>query len=301
MAISDWWETKAMFWNISYTHSHNTKTLSLRWTFSLYSQRKTYLSAYLKPTASFELWTHDSSGSLLPQDIASSSFSSISASFSLFLSTCYSLYTAESPVFDSIILSNFPSSFLQVNFSGLWSLQILLPAIPVLAFMQAGCCCLADQLCLTLATLSGSSIHGISQARILEWVAISFSRGSSRPRDGIHVSWMSSELQADSFLISHLGRPIQAGVCSQIRLIRLLAEQIAFSALRSVILDLCCVAPLTSPSCVIVSPTLIIIYQILVGGGGSSPILLNCSLAIFFNVSFSSCSPKCKDSLGTFF
>ena len=29
----------------------------------------------------------------------------------------------------------------------------------------------------------GSSIHGILQARILEWVDISFSRGSSRPRD----------------------------------------------------------------------------------------------------------------------
>ena len=32
-------------------------------------------------------------------------------------------------------------------------------------------------------SLPGSSIHGIFQARILEWVAISFSRGSSRPRD----------------------------------------------------------------------------------------------------------------------
>ena len=29
----------------------------------------------------------------------------------------------------------------------------------------------------------GSFIHGISQARVLEWVAISFSRRSSRPRD----------------------------------------------------------------------------------------------------------------------
>ena len=29
----------------------------------------------------------------------------------------------------------------------------------------------------------GSSVHGILQARILEWVAIPFSRGSSRPRD----------------------------------------------------------------------------------------------------------------------
>ena len=33
----------------------------------------------------------------------------------------------------------------------------------------------------------GSSIHGISQARILGWVAIPFSRGSSRPRDRTHV------------------------------------------------------------------------------------------------------------------
>ena len=33
-----------------------------------------------------------------------------------------------------------------------------------------------------------SSIHGILQARILEWVAVSFSRGSSRPRDGTQVS-----------------------------------------------------------------------------------------------------------------
>ena len=31
-------------------------------------------------------------------------------------------------------------------------------------------------------TTSGSSVHGISQARIMEWVAISFSRGSSQPR-----------------------------------------------------------------------------------------------------------------------
>ena len=34
----------------------------------------------------------------------------------------------------------------------------------------------------------GSSVHGILQARVLEWGAISFSRGSSRPRDGTQVS-----------------------------------------------------------------------------------------------------------------
>ena len=34
----------------------------------------------------------------------------------------------------------------------------------------------------------GSSVHGISQARVLEWVAISFSRGSSQPRDQTCIS-----------------------------------------------------------------------------------------------------------------
>ena len=37
-------------------------------------------------------------------------------------------------------------------------------------------------------SLLGSSVHGISQARVLEWVAISFSRGSSQLRDQIQVS-----------------------------------------------------------------------------------------------------------------
>ena len=37
-------------------------------------------------------------------------------------------------------------------------------------------------------SLPGSSVHGIFQARILEWIAISFSRGSSQPRDQTRVS-----------------------------------------------------------------------------------------------------------------
>ena len=45
-------------------------------------------------------------------------------------------------------------------------------------------CCLIAQSCLTLCdpmdcSPPGSSVHGILQARIQEWVAISFSRGSS--------------------------------------------------------------------------------------------------------------------------
>ena len=40
----------------------------------------------------------------------------------------------------------------------------------------------------------GSSFHGIFQARILEWVAISSSRGSSQPRDLTHISCVADNL-----------------------------------------------------------------------------------------------------------
>ena len=40
----------------------------------------------------------------------------------------------------------------------------------------------------TVRSPSGPSVHGILQARILEWVAISFSRGSSRPKNQTQVS-----------------------------------------------------------------------------------------------------------------
>ena len=36
----------------------------------------------------------------------------------------------------------------------------------------------------------GSSVHGIFQARVLEWVAIAFSRGSFQPKDRTHVSYV---------------------------------------------------------------------------------------------------------------
>ena len=40
----------------------------------------------------------------------------------------------------------------------------------------------------------GSTVHGILQARVLEWVAISFSRGSSRLRDQTQVSCIAGRL-----------------------------------------------------------------------------------------------------------
>ena len=49
----------------------------------------------------------------------------------------------------------------------------------------------------------GSSVHGIVQARMLEWVAISFPRGSSPPRDGSQVSCISC---TDGRILHHCQR-----------------------------------------------------------------------------------------------
>ena len=58
------------------------------------------------------------------------------------------------------------------------------------------CVCLIAELCLILCdprdcSPPSSSVHGIFQARMLEWVAISFSRGFSQPRDQTRVSCVS--------------------------------------------------------------------------------------------------------------
>ena len=54
-------------------------------------------------------------------------------------------------------------------------------------------CVLVTQSCLTLCnsmdySLPGSSVHGILQARILGWIALLFTRGSSQPRDQTLIS-----------------------------------------------------------------------------------------------------------------
>ena len=65
----------------------------------------------------------------------------------------------------------------------------------LLSFLIANVCVCA-QSCLTLCDSKdwsppGSSVHGIFQAKILEWVAIPFSRGSFQPRDQIFTSCIS--------------------------------------------------------------------------------------------------------------
>ena len=52
------------------------------------------------------------------------------------------------------------------------------------------------------STLSGSSVHGILQVRILEWFAISSSRGSSWTRDHTHVSF--THVSMDSLSLNQL-------------------------------------------------------------------------------------------------
>ena len=51
---------------------------------------------------------------------------------------------------------------------------------------------------------SGSSVHGILPARILEWVAVPFSRGSSRPMDR---TWVSCIVRQILYSLSHQGSP----------------------------------------------------------------------------------------------
>ena len=53
----------------------------------------------------------------------------------------------------------------------------------------------------------GSSVHGIFQAGVLEWVAISFSGGSSQPWDQTHVSCVSC-VAGRFFIAEPLGKPL---------------------------------------------------------------------------------------------
>ena len=49
-------------------------------------------------------------------------------------------------------------------------------------------------LCDPMVCRPGSSVHGISQVRIMEWVAISFSRETSRPLEQTHVSCIGRQI-----------------------------------------------------------------------------------------------------------
>ena len=76
------------------------------------------------------------------------------------------------------------------------------------------CCCLVTKfyptVCVPMdSSPPGFSVHGLSQARILEWVAISFSRGSSQPRDQTLTSLMSPALAGGFFITEPPEKPLQ--------------------------------------------------------------------------------------------
>ena len=66
--------------------------------------------------------------------------------------------------------------------------------------------CVLSRLAVSDSATSGSYIHGILQARILEWVAVSSSRGSSWPRDQTHFLCVSC-IPGRFFIVEQLGKP----------------------------------------------------------------------------------------------
>ena len=80
---------------------------------------------------------------------------------------------------------NVPCLILLLNFRHLansyWSLKYLCVCVSMHAHMSD----YGDPMD---CSLPGSSVRGILQPKILEWLAVSFSRGSSQPRDQTHVS-----------------------------------------------------------------------------------------------------------------
>ena len=68
-----------------------------------------------------------------------------------------------------------------------------------MAWPQSCCCCVLAQsrpiLCDPMdCSPPGSSVCGIFQARILEWIVISFSRGSPQPRDQTHIFFIGRQV-----------------------------------------------------------------------------------------------------------
>ena len=88
---------------------------------------------------------------------------------------------------ETVLSISTATSLTQPTPSLIISLSVLLAPLPRPTESEVA------QSCLTVCdpvdcSPPGSSIHGILQARILAWVAISFSRGSSQPRDRTQVS-----------------------------------------------------------------------------------------------------------------
>ena len=117
------------------------------------------------------------------------------------------------PVVTSLLLHLYPvrvKNWISSSrmFTRVFSLRrgVDLPGLPVKVEVTQSCPTLCDPMDCSLPVFS---VHGILQARILEWVAISFSRGSSQPRDGSQVSCICRQVL---YHLSHQGSCQYQGV-----------------------------------------------------------------------------------------
>ena len=110
--------------------------------------------------------------------------------------------------------ASLPGSFLAWGNPALWSTR----ALSEVSEVAQSCPTLCDPMD---CSLPGSSVHGIFQARVLEWVSISFSRRSSWPRDRTQVSrivgrrftvWATREVQG---LYGLVNGDFQEGLCQR--------------------------------------------------------------------------------------
>ena len=108
----------------------------------------------------------------------------------------------------------------------LWQPKLIkIPSLTVIVTICMGVCAHTShsvaQSCLTLChpmdcSSLGSTVHGIFQARILKWVAISYSRGSSWTRDWTHVSWVSCIGRQIVYHWCHLESRMYVYICLKI-------------------------------------------------------------------------------------
>ena len=136
-------------------------------------------------------------------------FKSLQPTWSLYLCQVFLLVVKRESTLPPILIikhhlwNSFSFSLLIYNTASVMHLLNHAKAAPFTAFLVCFtvycCCCLVAKLCPTLwdpmdCSPPGSSVHGISQARILECIAISFSRGSSQPSDQTHVSCIGMQI-----------------------------------------------------------------------------------------------------------
>ena len=116
-------------------------------------------------------------------------------------------------------LKTCPTRFPATQRASLHPEQVPKAVLKVTRFNLHRCVCLVTQSCLTLCdplncSLPGFSVHGILQTRIMEWVAMPSSRGSSHPRHRTQVSCIAGRF---FYRLSHQGSSISTESESNLR------------------------------------------------------------------------------------